>query len=138
MSTISTFSETVTVSSSTAFIEQQSDIKNNKFVFAYKITISNSSDQVVQLLSRHWIITDANLKTEEIYGEGVIGEQPLIKPGETYSYTSGAILETEIGTMQGRYFLITKPLDQNDSELNLEEFEVMIPKFTLTVPRTLH
>ena len=135
---ISTFSETVTVSSSTAFIEQQSDIKNNKFVFAYKITISNSSNKTVQLLSRHWIITDANLKTEEIYGEGVIGEQPLIKPGETYSYTSGAILETEIGTMQGRYFLITKPLDQNDSELNLEEFEVMIPKFTLTVPRTLH
>ena len=135
---ISTFSETVTVSSSTAFIEQQSDIKNNKFVFAYKITISNSSDQAVQLLSRHWIITDANLKTEEIYGEGVIGEQPLIKPGETYSYTSGAILETEIGTMQGRYFLITKPLDQNGSELNLEEFEVIIPKFTLTVPRTLH
>ena len=135
---ISTFSETVTVSASTAFIDQQSDIKNNKFVFAYKITISNSSDQAVQLLSRHWIITDANLKTEEIYGEGVIGEQPLIKPGESYSYTSGAILETEIGTMQGRYFLITKPFDQNDSELNLEEFEVMIPKFTLTVPRTLH
>ena len=138
MSTIPTFSETVIVSSSTAFIEQQSDIKNNKFVFAYKITISNSSDQTVQLLSRHWIITDANLKTEEIYGEGVIGEQPLIKPGESYSYTSGAILETEIGTMQGRYFLITKPFDQNDSELNLEEFEIMIPKFTLTVPRTLH
>ena len=138
MSTIPTFSETVIVSSSTAFIEQQSDIKNNKFVFAYKITISNSSDQAVQLLSRHWIITDANLKTEEIYGEGVIGEQPLIKPGESYSYTSGAILETEIGTMQGRYFLITKPFDQSDSELNLEEFEVMIPKFTLTVLRTLH
>ena len=131
-------SEYVTVSSSTTYVEQQSDINNNRYVFAYKITISNHSEQSVQLLSRHWVINDANHKTEEIYGEGVIGEQPLIKPGESYSYTSGAILETEIGTMQGRYFLITKPLDQNDSELNLEEFEVMIPKFTLTVPRTLH
>jgi len=86
-----------------------SSTQNNRFVFAYKITISNQSDETVQLLSRHWIIQDANLKVEEIYGEGVIGEQPIINPGESYSYTSGAILETEIGTMEGRYFLISKP-----------------------------
>ena len=128
-------SENVLVSSTTTYIEQQSDIKNNRFVFAYKITISNQSDQIVQLLSRHWIIQDANLKIEEIYGEGVIGEQPVIKPGE---YTSGAILETEIGTMEGRYFLISKPKNSiEDNSLNTE-FEISIPKFTLTIPRTLH
>ena len=131
-------SENVLVSSTTSYIEQQSDIKNNRFVFAYKITISNQSDQTVQLLSRHWIIQDANLKIEEIYGEGVIGEQPVIKPGESYSYTSGAILETEIGTMEGRYFLISKPKNSiEDNSLNTE-FEISIPKFTLTIPRTLH
>ena len=131
-------SENVLVSSTTSYIEQQSDIKNNRFVFAYKITISNQSDQIVQLLSRHWIIQDANLKIEEIYGEGVIGEQPVIKPGESYSYTSGAILETEIGTMEGRYFLISKPKNSiEDKSLNTE-FEISIPKFTLTIPRTLH
>ena len=131
-------SENVLVSSTTTYIEQQSDIKNNRFVFAYKITISNQSDQTVQLLSRHWIIQDANLKIEEIYGEGVIGEQPVIKPGESYSYTSGAILETEIGTMEGRYFLISKPKNSiEDNSLNTE-FEISIPKFTLTIPRTLH
>ena len=131
-------SENVLVSSTTTYIEQQSDIKNNRFVFAYKITISNQSDQTVQLLSRHWIIQDANLKIEEIYGEGVIGEQPVIKPGESYSYTSGAILETEIGTMEGRYFLISKPKNSiEDKSLNTE-FEISIPKFTLTIPRTLH
>jgi len=131
-------SENVLVSSTTTYIEQQSDIKNNRFVFAYKITISNQSDQTVQLLSRHWIIQDANLKIEEIYGEGVIGEQPVIKPGESYSYTSGAILETEIGTMEGRYFLTSKPKNSiEDNSLNTE-FEISIPKFTLTIPRTLH
>ncbi len=133
-------SKNLTVSSTTAYIEKQSDIENKRFVFAYKITISNNSDQSVQLLSRHWIINDANHKTEEIYGEGVIGEQPVIKPGDSYSYTSGAVLETEIGTMQGRYFLVTKPKPSNKDEIDLdvEEFEINIPQFTLTIPRILH
>jgi len=135
---VNTLSEHVIVSSTTAYIEQQSDIKNNRFVFAYKMTISNQSEETVQLLSRHWIIQDANLKIEEIYGEGVIGEQPVIKPGDSYSYTSGAILETEIGTMEGRYFLISKPNNSIEEKFKDAEFEISIPKFTLTIPRTLH
>jgi len=130
-------SENVTVSTETSFVEQQSDIDNNQFVFSYKITISNLSNQTIQLLSRHWIIQDANLKVEEIYGEGVIGEQPVLSPGQSYSYTSGAIIETEIGTMEGRYFLITKP-DPATPESNGTEFEIPIPKFILSIPRTLH
>ena len=117
----------ITVLSS--FIEQQSDTKNSRFVFAYTITIENVSSEVFQLLSRHWIIRDANLKMEEVYGEGVVGEQPSINPGEKYTYSSGAVLETEMGTMEGRYFMIGK---------NEQEFEVSIPQFVLSVPRTLH
>ena len=130
-------SENVTVSTVTSFIEQQSNINNNQFVFSYKITITNNSDKTVQLLSRHWIIQDANLKVEEIYGDGVIGEQPILNPGQNYSYTSGAILETEIGTMEGRYFLITKSDDSSNNN-DTQKFEISIPKFTLTIPRTLH
>lgn len=123
----------VSVSTQNSFIPQQSDSKSNRFVFAYTVVIANNSDTSVQLLSRHWLIQDANQKIEEVYGEGVIGEQPLIKPGESFSYTSGAVLETEIGTMEGRYFLIsTKPENGNN------EFEIDIPKFVLSVPRTLH
>lgn len=135
---INQLSDHVVVSSTSAYIEKQSDIKNKRFVFTYKITIANQSDETVQLLSRHWVIQDANLKTEEIYGEGVIGEQPVIQPGESYSYISGAILETEIGTMEGRYFLISKPNISTQEKLNDTEFEISIPKFTLTVPRVLH
>lgn len=133
--------ENVTVSTVTAFIEQQSDIDNARFVFSYKITISNRSDQTVQLLSRHWIIQDANQKVEEIYGEGVIGEQPVISPGESYTYTSGAIIETEIGTMEGRYFLVTKsqqPKSISTENIDTSEFEIQIPRFTLSIPRTIH
>ena len=137
--TVNSLSNSVIVSSTTAYVEQQSDSSKNHFVFAYKITISNQSTETVQLLSRHWLIQDANKKTEEVYGEGVIGEQPIIQPGESYSYTSGAVLETEIGTMEGRYFLISKSKEE-DSEKNTiaEEFEVVIPRFTLTIPRVLH
>jgi len=137
--TVNSLSNNVTVSSSTAYIEQQSDRTRNHFVFSYKITIANQSSQAVQLLSRHWIIQDANQKTEEVFGEGVIGEQPIIKPGESYSYTSGAILETEIGTMEGKYFLISKPQSiEHEKNTVIEKFEVLIPKFTLTIPRVLH
>lgn len=117
------------ISTVTDFVEQQSDTLNERYVFAYTITIENISDDPFQLISRHWIIQDANLKTEEVYGEGVIGEQPLIRPGESYTYSSGAVLKTEVGTMEGRYFMLSK------SE---NEFEVSIPKFVLSVPRTIH
>lgn len=121
--------EKVNITTVTGFVEQQSDRDNNRFVFAYTITIENISDEPFQLVSRHWVIQDANQKVEEVYGDGVVGEQPVIKPGEKYSYSSGAVLETEMGTMEGRYFMLSE--EQN-------EFEVSIPKFVLTVPRVLH
>ncbi len=117
------------ISTKTGFIEQQSDLENGRFVFSYTITIENISEKPFQLLSRHWIIQDANRKVEEVYGEGVIGEQPLIVPGESYTYTSGTVLETEMGTMEGRYFMVG---DAN------KQFEITIPKFVLSIPRTLH
>ena len=117
------------ISTVTDFVEQQSDTSNDRYVFAYTITIENISGDPFQLISRHWVIQDANLKTEEIYGDGVVGEQPIIKPGESYTYSSGAVLKTEVGTMQGRYFMLS------DSK---NEFEVSIPKFVLSVPRTIH
>ncbi|NNC99749.1 MAG: Co2+/Mg2+ efflux protein ApaG [Gammaproteobacteria bacterium] len=111
------------------YVEQQSDKDKNRFVFAYTITIKNVSDSPFQLISRHWVIQDANRKVEEVYGDGVVGEQPIIQPGQSYTYSSGAVLETEMGTMEGRYFMLS------DSD---DEFEVPIPKFVLTVPRVLH
>ena len=112
-----------------SYVKQQSDEENSRFVFAYTITIENISDETFQLVSRHWLIQDANRKIEEVYGEGVVGEQPMIAPGEKYTYSSGAVLETEMGTMEGRYFMLSN---------NKNEFEVTIPKFVLSVPRTLH
>ena len=117
------------VSAITGFVERQSDIDNNRFVFAYTITIENISSVPFQLISRHWLILDANGKSEEVFGEGVVGEQPEIQPGESYTYTSGAVLETEMGTMEGRYFV------RDEFE---EQFAIPIPKFVLSVPRTLH
>jgi ApaG protein len=113
----------------TGYIKQQSDVKNNRFVFAYTITIENTSETAFQLVSRHWIIQDANGKVEEVIGDGVVGEQPIIKPKESFTYSSGAVLETEIGTMEGTYFMLSE---------NQDKFEVTIPRFTLSVPRTLH
>lgn len=121
------------ITSATGYVESQSDAKSSRYVFSYTITIENQSEYPCQLLSRHWVIQDANQKIEEIYGEGVIGQQPVIEPGEKYRYSSGAVLETEIGTMEGRYFMICK----SDEEGHLE-FDVQIPKFVLSVPRTIH
>jgi ApaG protein len=117
------------ISVTTQFIPEQSDSDNQRYVFAYKITIENVSDEVFQLVSRHWMISDSNGDMEEVYGEGVVGEQPFIQPGESFTYTSGAVLKTEVGTMQGRYFL-----NQGDRK-NIPE---QIPIFTLSVPRVLH
>lgn len=127
----------VTASAESNYLPKQSDPKKNRYVFSYTITISNNSSKACQLLSRHWVIQDANHKVEEVYGEGVIGEQPIIKPGEMYSYTSGAILETEMGTMEGRYFMV-RTLRTNDQKPQVEEFEILVPKFLLCIPRILH
>jgi ApaG protein len=111
------------------FIEAQSSPSEGRYVFAYTITISNVGLVPAKLLNRHWLITDSNGKVQEVRGEGVIGEQPYLKPGESYQYTSGAMLETPVGTMQGQYNMLS------DEGVN---FNATIPKFTLSIPRTLH
>ena len=121
-------SDKIIISCISNFIEQQSDIEKNQYVFSYTITIRNRSQSSCQLISRHWIIQDANRKVEEVYGEGVVGEQPIILPDQQYTYTSGAVLETEIGTMEGRYFMLFED----------QEVAVPIPKFVLAIPRILH
>lgn len=126
--------EQIFISAETTYVPKQSNPLNKQFVFFYTITIHNASSCACQLLSRHWVIQDANRKTEEVYGEGVVGEQPIIEPGASYTYSSGAVLETEMGTMEGRYFMVWKVPHHKE----LVEFEALIPKFTLSVPRTLH
>jgi ApaG protein len=111
------------------FIEAQSSPEEDRYVFAYTITITNAGSIPAKLLNRHWLITDSNGKIQEVRGEGVIGEQPYLKPGESFRYTSGAMLETPVGTMQGQYSMVS------DEGVN---FNAAIPKFTLSIPRTLH
>src|SRR5690606_8692029 len=100
-----------------------------RYVFAYTINIRNRGSVPARLLGRHWIITDANGKVQEVEGEGVVGEQPWLQPGEAFEYTSGAMLETDLGTMEGHYQMLADDGTQ---------FDAPIPAFTLTVPRTLH
>lgn len=113
----------------TRYLEDQSDISENRYVFAYTITIENKGDICAQLISRHWIITDANQKIQEVKGEGVVGEQPYLHPGARFSYTSGAVLETPLGTMRGSYQMITE---------DGSKFEAEIKEFILSTPRTIH
>jgi len=111
------------------YIEAQSSPEQNRYVFAYTITITNVGATAARLLTRHWLITDANGKVQEVNGEGVVGEHPYLKPGQMFRYTSAAIIETPVGIMQGKY--------QMQSE-NGEDFKAPIPQFTLSIPRTLH
>ena len=113
----------------TAYIEEQSVPDHNKYVFAYTITIKNIGSIAAKLLRRHWIITDANNKIEEVHGDGVVGEQPHLDPGQSFTYTSGAVLETPVGCMQGSYEFIA------DDGVT---FESPIPVFRLSVPIVLH
>ncbi len=113
----------------TDYIEDQSSSSDERFVFAYTITIENIGITPAQLLARHWVITDSNGKIDEVEGDGVIGEQPIIQPGEAFSYTSGAILETDVGTMTGSYQMLSE---------EGRPFDADIPEFVLSVPRTLH
>ncbi|SEA03979.1 Co2+/Mg2+ efflux protein ApaG [Alkalimonas amylolytica] len=119
----------IRVTAETFYIAAQSVPDEHKYVFAYSIQIENTSTETIQLLRRHWLISDANGKQVEVDGEGVVGEQPVLAPSESYSYTSGAILETPVGTMQGHYIM----LDQNQ-----QEFQVAIPLFRLALPNILH
>lgn len=118
-----------TVRALTHFVEEQSDPSENRYVFSYTITIENNSEQDAQLFSRKWIITDANGKKAVITGEGVVGEQPVIKAGSEYSYTSGAVIDTPVGAMQGHYEM------QNTLG---DSFIIEIPAFRLATPNILH
>ncbi|NQX89098.1 MAG: Co2+/Mg2+ efflux protein ApaG [Halioglobus sp.] len=121
----------------TTYLASHSRPPADQYTFAYTISISNGSDLPVQLLSRHWIITDANNKVQEVHGQGVIGEQPLIEPNSSFRYTSGATLETPVGCMQGTYFMVVRePMDIDPSDL--PEFEVTIPAFSLHTPTALN
>lgn len=110
-------------------IEEQTDAASFRFVFAYTITIINHEPEPVQLFNRYWLITDANDKKVEVQGAGVVGEQPIIKPGGKYTYTSGCVLETEVGTMQGFY-----QFAKADEPLT----DVPIPIFRLAIPNIVH
>ena len=113
----------------TSYIEEQSLPQQDRYVFAYTITIRNEGEVPARLLTRHWLITDANGRTNEVRGEGVVGEQPYLKPGESFRYTSGTLLETPVGSMEGSYQMVADDGEQFDAE---------IPPFTLSIPRTLH
>jgi len=113
----------------TDYIDDQSEPDADRYVFAYTITISNNGEVPATLKSRHWIITDANGKVQEVNGDGVVGEQPYLQPGERFRYSSGAVLETPVGAMQGLYRMET---DAGSS------FDAPIKPFTLAVPGLLH
>lgn len=113
----------------TAFIPEQSSPDQNHFVFAYTITLTNTGTVAATLLRRHWIITDANSRVQEVRGEGVVGQQPHLEPGESFRYTSGAIIETPVGCMEGSYSMV------GDDGV---AFETPIAPFNLSQPHTLH
>lgn len=113
----------------TRYLDEQSTPEARHYVFAYTIRIRNQGKVPAKLLGRHWMITDGNGQVREVEGEGVVGEQPWLRPGEGFEYTSGAVLETDIGTMRGSYDMLA-----DDGT----RFAAPIPAFTLSVPRTLH
>ncbi|WP_398311986.1 Co2+/Mg2+ efflux protein ApaG [Zoogloea sp.] len=111
------------------YIEEQSSIEANRYVFAYRITIRNTGQAPAQLVSRHWIITDAEGAVQEVEGAGVVGKQPLLRPGEQFEYTSGCTIATPVGTMKGSYRMVAE---------DGSRFDAPVPEFTLAMPRTLH
>lgn len=117
------------VSVETAFLPEQSDEARDRYVFSYTITVLNVGSMPAQLISRHWLITDAAGEVQEVRGLGVVGAQPLLQPGEDFQYTSGCVLATPVGTMHGSYQMVAEDGTQ---------FETPIPAFTLTMPRVLH
>ncbi len=119
----------VQVQTESFYIEDQSIPERDQYVFAYRITIRNTGEVAAKLMTRHWVITDANGKVQEVRGEGVVGEQPLLKPGDEFQYTSGAIIETSVGTMKGSYQMVADDGGHFDAEIS---------PFTLAAPRVLH
>ena len=119
----------IEVSVVTDYLDSQSDPDNDRYVFTYTVTIVNKGDMPAQLLTRHWLIRDANNRVEEVRGDGVIGEQPQLDPGKGFTYTSGTIIATPVGTMSGSYQMIAE---------DGTRFDASIPEFTLSMPRTLH
>ena len=113
----------------TTYLQEASDPSNNKYYFLYTVSIDNIGREGAKLLSRHWVIEDSNGKVQDVKGEGVVGEQPYINPGDQYQYTSGTVIETSLGTMKGSYQMI----DDADNY-----FEAEIPEFVLSVPRVIH
>ncbi len=122
-------SSDISIKVSTAYVDDQSQPDSSRYVFAYTITIRNEGAVATKLKSRHWIITDANGKVQEVNGDGVVGEQPHLKPGEQFRYSSGAVLETPVGAMQGLYRMEAD---------NGDRFDAPIPPFTLAVPGMLN
>ena len=122
--------DTIKIDVKVQHLPQQSHPGKQQFAFAYQITLTNNGDRSVQLISRHWIITDATEDRQEVKGLGVIGEQPHIAPGESYQYTSGAVLNTDTGTMEGSYYMICDD--------GFTTFDVPIPLFLLAVPGAVH
>jgi ApaG protein len=119
----------ISIKATPQYIESQSSPDDHRYVFVYTITITNTGATPAKLLSRHWLITDSNGKAQEVKGEGVIGKQPHLKPGESFRYSSGAMIETSVGIMEGNYLMVS---DEGDT------FKASIPQFTLSIPRTLH
>lgn len=121
----------------TAYLPNHSSPDDDQYTFAYTITIRNESQLPVQLLSRHWIITDADNEVQEVRGDGVVGEQPIIPPQEVFQYTSGATLTTPVGCMEGSYFMVVRePMEVDPHQL--PTFEVPVPAFTLHTPTALN
>ena len=119
----------IEVTASAEYVAGQSRPEDDHYVFAYHITVRNTGTVAAQLIARHWVITDGNDKVQEVHGQGVIGEQPSLAPGEHFRYTSGCVLATPVGTMQGSY-----RMRADDGH----EFEAEIPAFILAVPKALH
>lgn len=118
-----------TVTASPQFIAEQSDPEADQYVFAYTVTVHNTGEMTARLLSRHWVITDADGKVEEVKGDGVVGEQPLLRPGEAFRYTSGCPLETPVGSMRGTYHCVAE---------DGTHFDASVPEFVMSMPRVLH
>lgn len=112
------------------FIPEQSDPDNGQWLFAYHITIRNTGDETVQLISRHWVITNGEGRVEEVRGPGVVGYQPVLKPGEEFEYTSGCPLTTPVGTMHGEFNMVVQGSG--------EKFDAKIEPFRLAVPKALN
>lgn len=113
----------------TRYLPEQSDPESDRYVFSYAITITNVGSVAAQLISRHWLITDVDGKVQEVRGLGVVGNQPLLQPGEKFEYASGSALETPVGTMKGTYQMVAE---------DGTHFDAPIPEFVLSMPRTLH